>query len=630
MGLLDFVQQHHGVRLAADLLGKLAAFLVAYISRRRSDQTGGGVFLHVFGHIDADHGIFVAEESFSKRAGQLGFADAGGTEENEGAHRALRILQACTGPADGAADGFDGFVLADYPVMQNVFHLQETFGFLFGQLPDRHSGPACHDLGDIIRRYHGVGAALLFLPLVAGGFQLFAELLLGIPECSSLLELLALHRGVLLLAHILQLLLHLLQAGRYGVGLQANLGAGFVDQVNGFVRQEPVGNIAVGELHGLNNGFVRNFYPVMGFITVAESVQNLHSLLRCRLIHSNGLEASLQSGVLLNVFAVFIQRGGADALQLAAGQGRLQDVGGIDGAFRTACTDQGVQLVDEQDDIAGLADFVHDFLQTVLELASVFGARYDGAHIQSHYPLIPQCFGNFVVDDLLGQPFGNGGFTNAGFTDQHRIVLGAAAQHLNHPLNFLAAPDYRIQMAILGAGRQIAGQAVQGGRADIGRCAVAGGNGFAGAQKLQHLLAGLVETDAQIVQHPGSHAFTLADQAQEYMFSAHVSMAQLARLVHGKLNHLFCPGRIGDIGRLLLPAANQGFHFVLNLLQAQTQGDQRLGGDAFPFLNQSQQNMLCTDIVVPQPHSFLLCQGQYLLGTLRKSAKHHREHLQIE
>ena len=40
MGFLDFVEQHHGVRPAADLFGQLAAFLEADVARRSADQAG--------------------------------------------------------------------------------------------------------------------------------------------------------------------------------------------------------------------------------------------------------------------------------------------------------------------------------------------------------------------------------------------------------------------------------------------------------------------------------------------------------------------------------------------------------------------------------------------------------------
>ena len=89
--LLDLIEQDDRVRMTADLFGKLAALIVADISRRRTDHTGNGVLLHVFGHIDTDQRVLVAEHRFCQRLAQLGLADAGRTEEQERTDRALRV-----------------------------------------------------------------------------------------------------------------------------------------------------------------------------------------------------------------------------------------------------------------------------------------------------------------------------------------------------------------------------------------------------------------------------------------------------------------------------------------------------------------------------------------------------------
>ena len=64
------------------------------------------------------------------------------------------------------------------------------------------------------------------------------------------------------------------------------------------------------------------------------------------------LEAALERRVLLDVLAILVERRRADAAQLAAGQRRLEQVGGVDRALGGAGADQRVQLVDEQDDRA--------------------------------------------------------------------------------------------------------------------------------------------------------------------------------------------------------------------------------------------------------------------------------------
>ena len=96
------------------------------------------------------------------------------------------------------------------------------------------------------------------------------------------------------------------------------------------------------------------------------------------------LEAALQGRVLLDVLAVLIQRGGADAVQFAARQQRLQHVGGVHGAFGRARAHDRVQLVDEQDDATfGLLHFLEHGLQALLELAAVLGAGDQRAQVHS-------------------------------------------------------------------------------------------------------------------------------------------------------------------------------------------------------------------------------------------------------
>ena len=87
----------------------------------------------------------------------------------------------------------------------------------------------------------------------------------------------------------------------------------------------------------------------MLLVALPDAVQDLDRLLDGRLVDQDRLEAALQGGVLLDVLAVLVQGGGADGLQLAARQRRLQDVGRVDGALGRAGAHQRVQLVDEQD-----------------------------------------------------------------------------------------------------------------------------------------------------------------------------------------------------------------------------------------------------------------------------------------
>ena len=99
MRLLDFVEQHHGIRSPPYGFRELAAFVVADISRRRADQPGHRVLLLVLRHIDANHRVLVVEQELRERARKFGFADARRTQEDEAADRPLRDLSIPSGRA---------------------------------------------------------------------------------------------------------------------------------------------------------------------------------------------------------------------------------------------------------------------------------------------------------------------------------------------------------------------------------------------------------------------------------------------------------------------------------------------------------------------------------------------------
>jgi len=83
VSLLHLVEQHDRVGTTPNGLGELAPLVIAHVARGRADESAHRVGLHVLRHVDADHGAFVVAQLLSERAGQLGLADARGSEEQE-------------------------------------------------------------------------------------------------------------------------------------------------------------------------------------------------------------------------------------------------------------------------------------------------------------------------------------------------------------------------------------------------------------------------------------------------------------------------------------------------------------------------------------------------------------------
>ena len=174
------------------------------------------------------------------------------------------------------------------------------------------------------------------------------------------------------------------------------------------------------------------------------------------------LEAPLERRVLLDVLPVLVERGRADGVQLAARQHRLQHVRRVHRAFGRAGADDGVQLVDEQDDLAlGVGDLLEHGLQPLLELAAVLRAGDQRAHVERDDALVLEAFGHVAADDALREPFDDGGLADAGLADEHRVVLRAARQHLDDAADLLVAADDRIELALARQLGQVAAVALE-------------------------------------------------------------------------------------------------------------------------------------------------------------------------
>ena len=112
VGLLDLVEQHHGIGLAADLLRQLPGLVIAHIARRAAHDAGDGVLLHKFGHIQPDQRLRRVEQVVRQLLDQLRLTHTGGADEDK-AHRLVLGRDAHAVAAYRRGDGLDGLVLTD-------------------------------------------------------------------------------------------------------------------------------------------------------------------------------------------------------------------------------------------------------------------------------------------------------------------------------------------------------------------------------------------------------------------------------------------------------------------------------------------------------------------------------------
>ena len=432
------------------------------------------------------------------------------------------------------------------------------------------------------------------------------------------------------------------RSGRRGHALDAQAAAGLVDEVDRLVGQEAVGDVAVGEVGRGDERLIGDRHPVVRLVLVADALEDLDRVGERRLVDLHRLEAALEGGVLLDVLAVLVGGRRADRLQLAAGQHRLEDRGRVDGALGGAGTDERVDLVDEQQDVAAGLDLLEDLLQALLEVAAVAGAGDQGAEVERVQLLVAQRVGDVVVDDHLGQALDDGRLADARLADQHRVVLRAPGQDLHDPLELAGAPDDRVELALAGELGEVATELVEdlavalvGGRivlrgpADVGargRSALgSAGRTLVAGQQLDDLLADPRQVGAELDEDLGGDALALADQAEQDVLGADVVVAELQRLAQGQLEDLLRPRREGDVpGRRRAALADDLLDLAAHGLERDAEALERLGGDAFALVDQAEQDVLGADVGVVEQARFLLGEDDDPAGPVSESFEHVR------
>jgi len=88
----------------------------------------------------------------------------------------------------------------------------------------------------------------------------------------------------------------------------------FVHQVDRFVGQEPVGDIAVRQGRGRNQRGVGNPDTVVQFVLFLDAAQDADGVLDGRFFYHDRLETPRQCGVLFHILAVFVQGCGTDTV----------------------------------------------------------------------------------------------------------------------------------------------------------------------------------------------------------------------------------------------------------------------------------------------------------------------------
>ncbi len=204
------------------------------------------MLFHIFGHIEPYHKLFVAEHTFGKRFGKVGFTHARGSYEYERAYGFGRLGKSRAGAADSPRNRADRLVLTYYAFMKVLFEVQKLFTLLLGKLDDWNARPAAYNFGYLFAAYLGRRGMAFALPVAVELFDLLVQAVNLVDELLRLRIILALSRLVLFEVQPLYLFFELLDLFGGVKAVQSRTRSRLVNQVDCLVGKISVGNISVG------------------------------------------------------------------------------------------------------------------------------------------------------------------------------------------------------------------------------------------------------------------------------------------------------------------------------------------------------------------------------------------------
>ncbi len=203
-----------------------------------------------------------------------------------------------------------------------------------------------------------------------------------------------------------------------GLRQDALRSARFVDYVDRLVGQMTIVDELGRELRGGSDRARRVLDAVMLFKARLQPFQDLDRLGNRRLDHVDLLEPARQRVILLEDPAILVVGRCADALQLPAGERRLEQIRRIERATRRrAGADQRVNLVNEQNRVRVRFQLLQHCFQPLLEITAVLCAGQQCAHVERIHARLLEDLRHVAFEDAPRQALGNCGLADAGLAN---------------------------------------------------------------------------------------------------------------------------------------------------------------------------------------------------------------------
>ncbi len=305
-----------------------------------------------------------------------------------------------------------------------------------------------------------------------------------------------------------------------------------------------------------------------------------------------------------------------------------------------------MELVDEEHHVLGAADFVHDGLDALLELAAVLGPGDHHRQVEHHEALVLEDLRNIARDDALGEPFDDRGLADAGLAEKDGVVLGAAAEDLHETFDLGGAADDGVEGAFLGEFGQVATEGIErrglalalGAGGGSGPGAGRGGGareagGFAAAllalilacaEKVEHFFADFLELEPEVHEDLSGDAVVLAEEPEEEVLGADVVVVEVPGFLDGVLDDLFGAGGLGQLahGDHFRAWLDELLDLEADLAEVDVEVLEDVGADARALFDEPEQDVLGPDVLVVEALGLLVGQGHHFAGTVCEALEH--------
>ena len=325
------------------------------------------------------------------------------------------------------------------------------------------------------------------------------------------------------------------------------------------------------------------------------------------------------------MLAVFIHGGGADRLQFATGEGGFHHIAGIHGTGGGTGTDDLMEFVDKEDDFAfGALDFFDGAFEAFFKFTAEATAGEHAAEIKAEDALAEEQVRHIARSDFLRQAFDDGGLADAGFADQHRVVFGAAAEHLDDAQDFGIASDDGVELAFQRHACQVAAVFFQGSVAAFG---LRVGDALPAADVFDGV-GDAIARDAIFRHHFRHGGVSFVEQGEEDVLGADVFVAEPVGFFVGAVDDALQAGGDEDlVGALPVNGGGAGAG-TQDIVRAgaecadiDSEPLEDLGDDAIGLLEQGEQDVLGVHLGVAIAMEDFVGAGGGVLGAFGKAVK---------